>query len=581
MLIAVVSSQKTEPEGGIDASAREKAQRETASGLIVCRCTKRRRRLLKLSKPSSSALLLCNRAIDTLWQHRRLNTDDRRQTMQQSPQVRLYETPAVRILFVADIRGNLSHFNTLAKTHGPDVIIHTGNFGFLDNESVSRIHESYLRHIVEFSPLLPQHLILKISQLSKVSGDSVHHLSNDNVNLKTLLLNQNISQLPQFLSGELTLDVPVYTIYGMCEDSYVINKFRYGAYAVPNLHIIDDCSLHLIKFKNNTQSLLLSGIGGSLSYHKLFHQGTTHNFSDIVTPSSAADATSDPPPPPPSKDTIPISGDPGNIWITILQLGKLIQSLLKFSEQNADEYNRAVKFFITHQSPTREPLLEHLAIFFKMDYTISNSLHFKYISSYNALTVNPSFETFKLKFADSRMKLARIWARVQKKYERLLMQLPNHQLAVYVDLALTVYDKIPISTKSANPSSSSSAFSAAANANANANANAANANNNNNAASLTSPADDIPSLALSSSLLQSLQASEIQDVHDMLSKHEMNLVIRHLNDLYYVAFQHSWHYNICDVSHGQLILNYDDGKLSMQASSEGFDFKYRSQSDTV
>lgn len=487
--------------------------------------------------------------------------------MQQSPQVRMYETAAVRILFVADIRGNLSHLNTLARTHSPDVIIHTGNFGFLDNESVSRIHESYLRHIVEFSPLLPQHLILKISQLSKVSGDSVHHLSNDNVNLKTLLLDQNISELPRFLSGELALEVPVYTIYGMCEDSYVINKFRYGAYTVPNLHIIDDCSLHLIKFKNNTQSLLLCGIGGSLSYHKLFHQGTTHNFSDIVGP-AATGAGGAPPPPP--RDVIPISGDPGNIWITVLQLGKLIQSLLKFSEQNADEYNRAVKFFITHQSPTREPLLEHLAIFFKMDYTISNSLHFKYISSYNALTVNPSFETFKLKFADSRMKLARIWARVQKKYERLLAQLPNHQLAAYVDLALTVYDKIPISTKSANPPSLSSTSSAAATANA-----------SNSAASLTSPADDIPSLALSSSLLQSLQASEIQDVHDMLSKHEVNLVIRHLNDLYYVAFQHSWHYNICDVSHGQLILNYDDGKISMQASSEGFDFKYRSQSDPV
>lgn len=195
-----------------------------------------------------------------------------------------------------------------------------------------------------------------------------------------------------------------------------------------------------------------------------------------------------------------------------------------------------------------------------MDYTISNSLHFKYISSYNALTVNPSFETFKLKFADSRMKLARIWARVQKKYERLLAQLPNHQLAAYVDLALTVYDKIPISTKSANPSTSAA---------------------NNNATSLTSPTDDIPSLALSSSLLQSLQVSEIQDVHEMLSKHEVNLVIRHLNDLYYVAFQHSWHYNICDVSHGQLILTFDDGKISMQASSQGFDFKYRSQSEAI
>lgn len=472
-----------------------------------------------------------------------------------NPQVRVYNTPSATILFVADIRGHLSYFNVLADTYKPDIIIHTGNFGFLDNESVSKIHESYLRHIVEFSPLLPQHLILKISQLSKVSGDSVHHLSNDNINLKTLLLNQNISELPKFISGELKLNIPVYTIYGMCEDSYVINKFRYGYYKIPNLHIIDDCSLHLIKFKanNSTQSILLSGIGGSLSYHKLFHQGTTHNFNDIIPNSSNKNNEFNLP-----NNIIPISGDPGNIWITILQLGKYIQTLLKFSEEHPDDYNKSIKFFISHQSPTREPLLEHLSIFLKMDYTISNSLHFKYISSYNSLSVNPSFETFKLKFADSRMKLARIWSKVQKKYEKLLIQLPNHQLAAYVDLALTVYDKIPISTKSANNNSNSTSSSL-------------NTNNNTLAAS----PDDIPSLTLSSSLIQSLNTTEIQDVHDMLTKHEVNLVIRHLNDLYYVAFQHSWHYNLCDVSHGQLILNYNDGKISMQASSQGFDFKYR------
>ncbi|KAG0678668.1 hypothetical protein C6P40_000255 [Pichia californica] len=471
------------------------------------------------------------------------------------PEVRIHETSSARILFVADIRGNLSHFNTLANQYNPDFIVHTGNFGFLDNDSVSRIHESYLRHIVEFSPLLPQHLILKISQLSKVSGDSVHHLSNDNVNLKNLLLNQNISQLTKFLSGELKLNIPVYTIYGMCEDSNVINKFRYGIYKIPNLNIIDDSTIHLVKLPKD-QSILLSGIGGSLSYHKLFHQGTSHNFNDLLLDSKIT----------PYSDLLPISGDPGNIWITILQIGKFIQSLFNFAESNPSQYNNSIKFFITHQSPTREPLLEHLSIFFKMDYTISNSLHFKYISSYNSLTVNPSFESFKLKFADSRMKLSKIWAKVQKKYERLLIQIPNDQIARYVDLALTVYDKIPISTKA---TSTNQSFSTS------------NSTSTSNSSTPLFPNDDIPSLSLSSSLLQSLQSSEIQDVNENLNKHEVNLVIRHLNDLYYVAFQHSWHYNICDVSHGQLILNFDDGKVSMEATSNGFDFNYRKENTAM
>jgi hypothetical protein len=468
-----------------------------------------------------------------------------------------------RILFVADIRGYLSYFNILAEKYKPDLIIHTGNFGFLDNESVSRIHESYLRHIVEFSPLLPKDIILKISQLSKVSGDSVHHLSNDNLNLKTLLINQNISELPKFLNGELKLNIPVYTIYGMCEDSYVINKFRFNYYKIPNLYIIDDCSLHLIKFKNNSQSILLSGIGGSLSYHKLFHQGTTHNFNELLLLSNNNNNNNN------NNNIIPISGDPGNIWITILQLGKFIQSILKFSEENQNDFNKSIKFFITHQSPTREPLLEHLSIFFKMDYTISNSLHFKYISSYNALTVNPSFETFKLKFADSRMKLAKIWLKVQKKYERLLIQLPNYQLAAYTDLALSVYDKIPISTKSTINSNTPITTTTISN---NINSNTPNKDNKDNKDINN---DEIPSLALSPSLLQAINSSSNFDFHDLLTKHEINLVIRHLNDLYYVAFQHSWHYNICDVTQGHLMLNYDGKRISMQAFSEGFDFSYR------
>lgn len=415
------------------------------------------------------------------------------------------EQHGIVILCVADVRGNLSLFNELADQYHPDVIIHTGNFGFLDSESIERIHESYLRHIVEFSPLLSPDLILKISELSKVSGDAVQHLSNDNMNLKTLLQGQDISELSKFLSGELKLNVPVYAIYGMCEDSYVINKFRYGEYSIPNLYIIDDSKLHVVQIKD--QPILLSGIGGSLSYHKLFHQGTTHGAHR-------------------SNEIIPISGDPGNIWITMLQLGKLMDSLVRYSQEYPHMYNKAIKFFVTHQSPTREPLLEHLSIFFKMDYTISNSLHFKYISSYNALTVSLSFESYKLKFAEARTKLAKIWGKVQKKYERLLLQLP--QLMSYIDLALCIYDKIP-----------------------------------------TKPLDDLPLLALSPTVKESLEVET--------PLQSLNSVIRHLNDLYYVSFQHAWHYNICDVGCGSLILELDNGTMKMNAISKGFNFSFRKE----
>ena len=448
-----------------------------------------------------------------------------------NPHISIYNTNNVKILVVADIRGNLSYFNTLSKIHNPDFIIHTGNFGFIDNESISKIHESYLRHIVEFSPLLSKDLILKISQLSKVQGDSVHHLSNDNINLKSILLNSNqqISQLMDFINGDKNLNIPVYTIYGMCEDSNVINKFRNGTYKINNLHIIDDYNLHSIKFNNGSQSILLAGIGGSLSYHKLFHQGTSNNII-------------------PLSSIIPISGDPGNIWITMLQLGKLFHSLLEYSENNPNEYNKSIKILVTHQSPTREPLLEHLSIFFKFDYTISNSLHFKYISSFNDLTINTSFETFKIKFSDSRLKLLKIWIKIQKKYEKLLSQFNNYQLASYIHLALSIYDKIPISKSSSSSSSSS-----------------------------TDNTDENISLSLSPSLINSIQSSNFNNLLNLLSKHELNQIIRHINDLYYVSFQNCWHYNICDVENGYLLLNYNlqNNKFSMNTYSEGFDFSYR------
>ncbi|KAH3660386.1 hypothetical protein OGAPHI_006972 [Ogataea philodendri] len=440
--------------------------------------------------------------------------------------VRQFEKNGVKIICVADIRGELSLFNQLAQQYRADVIVHTGNFGFLDEGSVNRIHESYLRHIVEFSPLLSEKLILDISKLSKVTGDSVEHLSSETENLKSLLENQEISELGRFLRGEATLDVPVYTIFGMCEDSLVVNKFRYGVYKIPNLHVIDDGNVFGITTPKG-QHVLLAGIGGSLSYHKLFHQGSSLELSEIVGEDTTLEDLDN------SDLLLPISGDPGNIWITLLQLGRLVYTMTEFSEQNTEFYNKAIKIFVTHQSPAREPLLEHLLIFFKMDYSISNSLHFKYTSSYNELSINPSFESFKLKFNEARTKLAVIWKNIHQRYEKLLFKLNDPLMIACTELALEVFDKIPISTKGV---------------------------------------EDILPLQLS----QNLTNTEEMDSFGLQSKQrELNTIIRQLNDLYYISFQNTWHYNLCDLSYGLLTLDIDDGRVRMDCHSKGYDFRYR------
>jgi hypothetical protein len=48
-------------------------------------------------------------------------------------QTKVLDTVHGRILCLADIRGNLSHLNTLAAEANAKAIIHTGDFGFIGN----------------------------------------------------------------------------------------------------------------------------------------------------------------------------------------------------------------------------------------------------------------------------------------------------------------------------------------------------------------------------------------------------------------------------------------------------------------
>lgn len=64
-----------------------------------------------------------------------------------SPQVKLLTSSGKRILCVAEIRGQLSKLNELAKKYDASCIIHSGNFGFFDSNSISRISLKYVYFI--------------------------------------------------------------------------------------------------------------------------------------------------------------------------------------------------------------------------------------------------------------------------------------------------------------------------------------------------------------------------------------------------------------------------------------------------
>lgn len=59
------------------------------------------------------------------------------------PNARMIEKQGVRVLCIADVRGNLRQLNDLAKQANADHVIHTGDFGFYDASSLERIAEKY------------------------------------------------------------------------------------------------------------------------------------------------------------------------------------------------------------------------------------------------------------------------------------------------------------------------------------------------------------------------------------------------------------------------------------------------------
>lgn len=71
-----------------------------------------------------------------------------------------------------------------------------------------------------------------------------------------------LSELPMLLNKQFTLNVPVYTVWGACEDVRVLERFRSGEYKVDNLHIIDEVNSRLLELGG--VKLRLLGLGGAV-----------------------------------------------------------------------------------------------------------------------------------------------------------------------------------------------------------------------------------------------------------------------------------------------------------------------------
>ncbi|KAK6503191.1 hypothetical protein TWF481_008221 [Arthrobotrys musiformis] len=308
----------------------------------------------------------------------------------------------IRILCVADVRGDLLSLNELAKKTNADYILHTGDFGFYDNSSINRIAEKTLRHVAQYSPLLSEGTKKFIQ--NNTSGQPI----------KSRLAEEQLSQLPKFLDRTYAFDVPVYTVWGACEDVAVLEKFRSGEYKIDKLHIIDEASSRLLDVGG--VKLRLLGLGGAVVMHKLFDNGE-------------------------GKTTI--AGGQGTMWTTLLQMGELLDTANRVYDASE------TRLFLTHSSPAREGLLNALAVAVKADFSISAGLHFRYGSSYNEFSVNPTLDHYRGKLAASKASFNDVWETVKGEVMNTVAQNPAQKQLL--DNALSIIDKMPSTATGPNP----------------------------------------------------------------------------------------------------------------------------------
>ncbi|CAM1505707.1 Fc.00g113440.m01.CDS01 [Cosmosporella sp. VM-42] len=329
-------------------------------------------------------------------------------------QGRVIQTGPIRVLCIADVRGNLRSLNELARQARADHIIHTGDFGFYDDTSLDRIAEKTLKHVAQYSPLISEP-VKKAIQQGGPGPVKTRFPSNE----------LPLSELQLLISGELKLDVPVYTVWGACEDVRVLEKFRSSEYKVPNLHIIDEARSMLLEIGG--VKLRLLGLGGAVVMHKLFDNGEGRTT---------------------------IAGGQGTMWTTLLQMGELVDTAHRV-------YDPAeTRIFVTHASPAREGILNQLSVTLKADFSISAGLHFRYGSSYNEFSVNPTLDHYRGKLAASKASFNDVWETVKGEVEPAIQQ--NEAQQNLLKNALQIVEKMPTTAAGGNPFGGPAAGQAAA-----------------------------------------------------------------------------------------------------------------------
>ncbi|KAI6046530.1 hypothetical protein EDC04DRAFT_2628132 [Pisolithus marmoratus] len=317
-------------------------------------------------------------------------------------QTKVIDAVQGRILCLADIRGHLSTLNNLARETNAKAIIHTGDFGFFESQSIGRISDRTLRHLTTYSPLI-----------SAAQRDHLLAPENTPSAIRSTVDISLISEFPLLLSGQIKLQVPVFTVWGACEDVVILEKFRAGSYSIDNLHVLDEATTRCLDVGGIKLRLL--GLGGALVPHKMFDNG---------------------------EGSATIAGGQGTMWATALQIGELVDTAQRVFDPTE------TRVLVSHASPGREGIITQLALVLKADLTISAGLHFRYATSYNEFSVQADIEGFRRKLAVGKESFDKVWDTVKTQVDAVI---DEHQ-RVLLDKALSVIERFPLQPQPGVPS---------------------------------------------------------------------------------------------------------------------------------
>lgn len=203
-------------------------------------------------------------------------------------------------------------------------------------------------------------------------------------------------------------------MWGACEDVSVLEKLRSQEYKIDNLHVIDESHSRLLDIGG--VKLRLLGLGGAVVMHKLFDNGEGRTT---------------------------IAGGQGTMWTTLLQMGELIDTANRVYDPTE------TRVLVTHASPAREGLLNQLSVTLKADFSISAGLHFRYGSSYNEFSVNPSLDHYRGKLSASKASFTDVWETVKHEVEPAVAE--NEAQNKLLQFALELVGKMPAVASGGNP----------------------------------------------------------------------------------------------------------------------------------